>query len=60
MAGSVTSETSLSALALITKTPSTFLYFSARTPTLKPSRNPENASSKASDPEVVLATEKVA
>ena len=60
MAGSVTSETSLSALALITRTPSTFLYFSARTPTLNPSRNPELASTRLSLPAVVLPIENVA
>ena len=60
IAGSVTSETSFRALALITRTPSTFLYLSARTPTENPSRNPDDASTKESFPAVVFPIANVA
>ena len=53
MAGSVTSETSFNLLALIFRTPSTFLYLSARTPTEKPSRSCVLASTSASFPALV-------
>ena len=60
IAGSVTSETSFKELAEIVRTPSMFLYFSAITPTLKPSRNPEEASTRLSFPAVVFPIENTA
>ena len=60
IAGSVTSETSFKELAEIVRTPSMFLYLSAITPTLKPSRNPELASTRLSLPAVVFPIENVA